>query len=133
MEGKLSVGELPEAWNAKMKELLGIDVPDDARGVLQDIHWAHGELGYFPTYALGNIVAAQLWRAVRADLPALDDQLAAGDYAPLREWLREHVHRHGRAFMPSELLHRAIGAELDPQPLLDHLDAKYRALYRLEA
>jgi carboxypeptidase Taq len=133
MEGTLSVAELPEAWNAKTKELLGIDVPDDARGVLQDIHWAHGELGYFPTYALGNIVAAQLWRAVRADLPALDDQLAAGDYAPLREWLREHVHRHGRTFMPSELLHRAIGAELDPQPLLDHLDAKYRALYRLEA
>jgi carboxypeptidase Taq len=101
--------------------------------VLQDIHWAHGELGYFPTYALGNIVAAQLWRAVRADVPALDDQLAAGDHAPLRGWLREHVHRHGRAFTPSELLHRAIGAELDPQPLLDHLDAKYRALYRLEA
>jgi carboxypeptidase Taq len=133
MEGTLSVAELPEAWNAKTKELLGIDVPDDARGVLQDIHWAHGELGYFPTYALGNIVAGQLWRAARAELPALDDQLAAGDYAPLREWLREHVHRHGRSLTPSELLHRATGAELDPQPLLDHLDAKYRALYRLEA
>jgi carboxypeptidase Taq len=133
MEGTLSVAELPEAWNAKMKELLGIDVPDDARGVLQDIHWAHGELGYFPTYALGNIVAAQLWRAARTDLPALDDQLAAGDHAPLREWLREHVHRHGRLLTPSELLHRATGAELDPQPLLDHLDAKYRALYRLGA
>jgi carboxypeptidase Taq len=131
MEGALDVADLPEAWNAKMRELLGLDVPSDAQGVLQDIHWAHGELGYFPTYALGNIVAAQLWAAIRRDLPDLDDRLAAGDYAPLREWLGEHVHRHGRKLTPSELVERATGSPLDPQPLLDYLDAKYRALYGL--
>jgi carboxypeptidase Taq len=131
MEGTLAVAELPEAWNAKMKELLGVDVPDDTRGVLQDIHWAFGELGYFPTYALGNIVAAQLWAAARAALPGLDDRLGAGDCAPLRDWLREHVHRHGRALMPADIIQRATGGPLDPQPFLDYLDAKYRPLYRL--
>jgi carboxypeptidase Taq len=131
MEGTLAIADLPEAWNAKMKELLGVDVPDDGQGVLQDIHWAFGELGYFPTYALGNIVAAQLWAAARAALPDLDDRLAAGDCAPLRDWLREHVHRHGRALMPNEIIERATGGPLDPQPFLDYLDAKYRPLYRL--
>jgi carboxypeptidase Taq len=131
MEGTLAVADLPEAWNAKMKELLGVDVPDDRRGVLQDIHWAFGELGYFPTYSLGNIVAAQLWKAARAALGDLDDRLAAGDCAPLRDWLGEHVHRHGRALMPAEIIERATGGPLDPQPFLDYLEAKYRPLYRL--
>jgi carboxypeptidase Taq len=131
IEGTLAVAELPEAWNARMRELLGVDVPDDVQGVLQDIHWAYAELGYFPTYALGNVIAAQLWRAARADLPALDDGLAAGDTAPLREWLREHVHRHGRLVPPAELLRRATGSPLDPQPLLDELASRYGALYPL--
>ncbi len=131
VEGSLAVADLPEAWNARTRELLGIEVPDDAHGVLQDIHWAYGDLGYFPTYAIGNLVAAQLWRAIGRDLPALDEQLAAGDHGPLREWLREHVHRHGRALEPVELLRRATGEQLDPQPLLDQLTSKYRRLYGL--
>lgn len=129
IEGTLAVTDLPEAWNANMKELLGVDVPDDRRGVLQDIHWAFGELGYFPTYALGNVIAAQLWNAARAALPDLDDHFAAGDCAPLRDWLREHVHRHGRALMPAEIVERATGGPLDPQPFLDYLETKYSALY----
>jgi carboxypeptidase Taq len=132
VEGSLAVADLPEAWNAGMRELLGVEVPDDAHGVLQDIHWAYGEIGYFPTYALGNVVASQLWAAVRRDLPALDEQIEDGDSAPLREWLREHVHRFGRTLTPAELLLRATGSELDPAPFLAYLREKYGALYDLE-
>ncbi len=132
VEGSLAVAELPEAWNAGMRDMLGVEVPDDARGVLQDIHWAYGELGYFPTYAIGNVVAAQLWAAARADIPDLDERLEAGEPAALREWLRERVHRYGRTLPPGELLRRATGSALDPEPLLRHLRAKYGALYGLD-
>ena len=129
MEGELAVADLPAAWNAKTEELLGIEVLSDADGVLQDIHWAFGELGYFPTYAIGNIISAQLWDAARAAIPALDEQTAAGEHGPLRDWLREHIHRHGRTLEPAELLRRATGSEVDPGPLLAQLNVKYRALY----
>jgi carboxypeptidase Taq len=110
--GDLAPADLPTAWNDGMKELLGIDVPDDRRGVLQDIHWAFGGFGYFPTYALGTLLAAQLWEVARADLPDLDAQLEAGDLAPLREWLADKVHRHGRRMEPGELIRHATGREL---------------------
>ena len=132
VEGSLAVADLPEAWNAGCATMLGIEVSDDAHGVLQDIHWAYGELGYFPTYAIGNIVAAQLWAAARADIPDLDERLEAGEPAGLREWLRERVHRYGRTLPPGEVLRRATGSALDPQPLLHHLRAKYGALYGLD-
>ncbi|MEY2516348.1 MAG: carboxypeptidase Taq, partial [bacterium] len=109
--------------------LLGIDVPDDLRGVLQDIHWSEGIIGYFPTYAIGNVLAAQLWRALRADLPGLDDDLRAGRNEDLRAWLIEKIHRHGRRMAPAQLIEQAVGGALDPAPMLEHLDAKYRALY----
>ncbi len=131
VEGSLAVADLPAAWNERMRDLLGVEVPDDAHGCLQDIHWAFGVLGYFPTYAFGNIVSGQLWFAARAALPGLDDALAAGDCEPLRGWLGENVHRHGRRLDPAELLRRATGQELDPQPLLDYLREKYTALYGL--
>jgi carboxypeptidase Taq len=133
VEGSLAVAELPEAWNAGMRDMLGVEVPDDARGVLQDIHWAYGELGYFPTYAIGNVVAAQLWAAARADIPDIDDRLEAGEPAALREWLRERVHRFGRTVDPADVLEQATGSRLDPAPLLDHLEAKLGALYGLSA
>jgi carboxypeptidase Taq len=131
VEGTLAVADVPAAWNERMRDLLGVEVPDDARGCLQDIHWAFGELGYFPTYALGNIVSAQLWRAARAAQPDLDDALARGDCTGLLEWLRENVHRHGRRLDPADLLRQATGEEINPQPLLDYLTAKYTALYDL--
>jgi carboxypeptidase Taq len=106
-------------------------VPDDLRGVLQDIHWSEGIIGYFPTYAIGNVLAAQLWRAARADLPGLDDDLRAADYAPLRAWLVEKIHRHGRRLTPPELIEQAVGGPLDPAPMLEHLSSKYRGLYGL--
>ncbi|MEA2218983.1 MAG: carboxypeptidase Taq [Solirubrobacteraceae bacterium] len=131
VDGTLDPADLPRAWASKLRDLLGIEVPDDLRGVLQDIHWSEGIIGYFPTYAIGNVLAAQLWRVVRADLPDLDDDLRAGDYGPLRAWLVDTVHRHGRRLTPSELIEQAVGGPLDPAPMLEHLGAKYRALYGL--
>ncbi|HEX4362982.1 MAG TPA: carboxypeptidase M32 [Solirubrobacteraceae bacterium] len=131
IEGTLETGDLPAAWAAKMKQFLGIDVPDDLRGVLQDIHWSEGIIGYFPTYAIGNVLAAQLWRAARTDMPDLDAQIELGELQALREWLREKIHRHGRLLPPPELVEQAIGVPLDPAPMLEHLRAKYGALYGL--
>ncbi len=132
VEGRLEVADLPEAWNARTRELFGIEVPDDTRGVLQDIHWSWGEFGYFPTYAIGNVVAAQLWRAAGAALGDLDADMARGDLAPLREWLGEHVHRHGRTLEPMDLLAQVTGQDLDPRPLIEHLWGKYGELYGLD-
>jgi carboxypeptidase Taq len=114
-----------------MKQFLGIDVPDDLHGVLQDIHWSEGIIGYFPTYAIGNVLAAQLWQVAQAEIPDLDDRLARGELAALRVWLREKVHRHGRLYTPPELIEQAVGGPLDPAPMLAHLRTKYGALYGL--
>ena len=124
MEGALAVDDLPHAWNDRMHRLLGLDVPNDAAGVLQDVHWGAGLIGYFPTYTLGNLMAAQLSEAVRADLPELDVQLERGDFAPLRTWLRERIHAHGRKLPPPELLARATGQELAVAPFLRYLREK---------
>lgn len=125
IEGRLPVAELPGAWNEGMFRLLGVEVPDDARGVLQDVHWGAGLIGYFPTYSLGNLIGAQLWEQARDDLGGdLDAHIAAGDFAPLRDWLREYVHRHGRKFPPLELLQRVAGEELRAEPFLAYLRAK---------
>ncbi|HEX8155947.1 MAG TPA: carboxypeptidase M32 [Solirubrobacteraceae bacterium] len=131
IDGTLDPDDLPEAWAEKMKQFLEVDVHDDVHGVLQDIHWSQGIIGYFPTYAIGNVLAAQLWRAARADLPALDDDLRRGDYRALRAWLVEKIHRHGRTLTPPELVEQAVGGPLDPRPMLEHLQAKYRGLYGL--
>jgi carboxypeptidase Taq len=131
IEGHLALADLPEAWNARYAEYLGLEVPDDAHGVLQDVHWAAGSLGYFPTYSLGNVIAAQLWNAAQRDLPDLDDQLARGELVPLRDFLRERVHRHGFKFMPAELIHRAIGGPLSVGPLIEHLEEKFGEIYGL--
>ncbi|HWC26174.1 MAG TPA: carboxypeptidase M32 [Solirubrobacteraceae bacterium] len=131
VDGSLDPGDLTAAWTAKMKQFLGVEVPDDLHGVLQDVHWAEGMIGYFPTYAIGNVLAAQLWRAARADLPDLDAELSRGEMGALRVWLRERIHRHGRLLMPAELVEQAVGGPLDPAPLIAHLHAKYGALYDL--
>ena len=130
-EGRLEVDDLPAAWNDRMREYLGVEVPSDADGVLQDVHWAHGVFGYFPTYALGTMIAAQLWEAAHVAIPDLDRRIEGGDLATLREWLREHVHRHGRTRTGDEILHAVTGGGLDPAPLLRYLRDKYGALYDL--
>lgn len=124
LEGGLAVADLPDAWNARMASDLGVDVPHDGVGVLQDTHWGIGAIGYFATYTLGNLMAAQLWRRLRADLPDLDESIAFGEFAPLRAWLHEQIHRHGRKFGSRELLHRVTGEELSTQPFLDYLEVK---------
>jgi len=131
IDGSLDPGDLPAAWAAKMQQFLGISVPDDLHGVLQDIHWSEAIIGYFPTYAIGNVLAAQLWGAIRADVPDLDEQIARGEYGALRTWLRERIHRHGRTLTPPELIQQAVGGPLDPAPMLAHLGTKYGALYGL--
>ena len=133
LAGSVSLAELPEAWNARMHELLGVDVPDDAHGVLQDVHWAGGNLGYFSTYSLGNVISAQLWEAVTRALPAVEEEIEAGEFGGLREWLRERVHRHGRKFTPLETLDRAIGEPIDPEPYLRYLRAKVEAIHGVPA
>lgn len=129
--GTVRLEDLPQEWNARMREYLGVEVPDDARGVLQDVHWSGGDIGYFATYALGNLIAAQLWERARADLPDLDDALAAGDGAPLRGWLREHVHRFGRRLPPRDLVQRATGAPIRVEPFINYLNGKLRPIYGL--
>ena len=117
-----------------MDEYLGIDVPDDAQGVLQDMHWAAGAFGYFPTYALGNLISAQIWERITADLPDLHDAFEHGEFAPLRDWLREHLHRHGRKFTPSETLERVAGtSQIDPEPYVRYLREKLASIYGIAA
>jgi carboxypeptidase Taq len=132
VEGRLAIRDLPEAWNARYEEYLGVQVPDDAHGVLQDVHWASGLIGYFPTYALGNLIAGQLFARAHADLRDLDAQLAAGDLHELREWLRENVHRHGAKFSTAELLPKVVGGPIVVGPFIDYLKGKLSQVYDLE-
>jgi carboxypeptidase Taq len=124
---RVELRDLPEVWNEKMSEYLGVDVPDDAQGVLQDTHWASGHIGYFSTYLLGTVMSVQIWEKVLEDVPDLEEQIERGEFGALREWLGEHVHRHGRKFSPQETLQKATGSTLDPKSYLAYLRAKYGA------
>jgi carboxypeptidase Taq len=130
--GRLKVADLPEAWNAKVKEYLGIDVPDDAHGVLQDVHWSGMAIGYFPTYALGNLIAGQLWERAHDDVPDLDQRIAEGEVSPLREWLRDRVHRHGSKWGSRELLERVTGSTITVAPFVSYLKRKLGDVYRVD-
>lgn len=131
LRGDLAVADLPGAWNERVRNDLDLEVPDDARGCLQDIHWAMGTIGYFPTYTLGNLYAAQLWEAVQEAIPGLDAQIAAGDFRELLGWLRNNIHREGRHLSAEMLCRRLTGAPLGHQALMRHLDGKLRRIYRL--
>ena len=121
-EGRLCArGPARPPGTPAIADYLGLEVPDDARGVLQDVHWPGGAFGYFPTYSLGNVIAGQLWEAAGRDIDGLDELIGAGDMAPLGEWLRENVHRHGRRLSPAEVLERAGCGPLSAEPLLGHL------------
>ncbi len=131
LEGSLEVKELPAAWNERLRRYLGITPPDDARGVLQDVHWSSGNFGYFPTYALGNLVSVQLWEALLKDNPDLSDQIAQGNFKNLLSWLHEKIHKHGAKFEPQEMIKKATGSAMDPQPYLRYLKRKYSEIYHL--
>jgi len=129
MEGNLAVNDLPEAWNTLFQEYLGITPPDNSNGVLQDVHWSRGLLGYFPSYALGNLIGAQLWELINNDIPDLQEQIRLGEFAPWLAWLREKVHCHGAKFEPQELIQRLTGSKIDPAPYMRYLEQKYSSIY----
>ena len=130
LSGEVTLDELPEAWNERMQRYLGIEPPEARLGVLQDMHWAAGHIGYFATYALGNVISAQIWERVREELPDVYDQFAEGDFGALRAWLTENLYRHGRKFTPKETLERLVGGPIDAGPYLRYLSGKVAALPR---
>jgi carboxypeptidase Taq len=125
INGTIGIREIPERWNASVKDLLGLSVPDAARGCLQDIHWSFGGFGYFATYSLGNLNAAQLMQTARKEFQDLDASLATGNYAPLLEFVRTRIHQHGSTYQPAELMKRATGRSTESGPLLEYLMGKY--------
>ena len=131
IEGRLKIADVPEAWNAKMQDFLGITPPTVALGALQDIHWSSGMIGYFPTYQLGNLISLQLWDQINADIPDLADQIAHGEFGALLTWLRANLHQHGRKFTSVELLQRITGSGLNPAPYLKYLKTKFGEIYGL--
>lgn len=133
LEGGLEVQDLPEAWNAKYQEYLGVTPPNDALGCLQDIHWSIGMFGYFPTYTLGNLISVQLYEAAARDLPTLESDLERGEFSGLLGWLREHIHQHGSRYEPADLLRRATGSDLDARPYISYLERKFHGLYGVGA
>lgn len=131
VERKLKVADVPEAWNAKMKEYLGIVPPDDARGCLQDIHWSYGSIGYFATYSLGSIFSLQLFDKAVRDIPSLPAQIERGEFGELLKWLRTNLHQHGRKFTLDELARKITGEPLTTRPYLEYLKKKYGEIYGL--
>ena len=125
---RLAVRDLPEAWNARFMELIGLEVPNDAVGVLQDTHWASGLFGYFPTYLLGTVLSVQIWEAACAALPEVEEQIERGEFSALHDWLRENLYALGNKFMPAETIERVVGGPMDPQPYLRYLREKLNAL-----
>jgi carboxypeptidase Taq len=132
LEGTLKVKDLPEAWNARFKSYLGLNVPNDREGALQDIHWSYVSFGIFPGYTIGNLIGAQLMEKIRVEIRDLDAQIERGEFAPLLGWLRKNVHRHGRKFTPNELMERATGKPLTAAPWIAYVQKKFGALYGLE-
>ncbi len=124
IEGRLEPRDLPQAWNERMREYLGIDVPDDARGVLQDMHWAGGSIGYFPTYSLGNVISVQIWDRLRDEVGDIDEQMERGEFGAIREWLRTNLYVLGRKFTPQETVERVTGSRIDPGPYVRYLREK---------
>ena len=131
LDGSIKVDDLPEVWNAKMREYLGLTPPDNRRGVLQDVHWSAGTFANFPCYTIGNIMAAQVFEAAHVHVPELDQKLANGDYGSLLNWLSEAIYQHGRAYTVNELLQSISGEDLRVAPLLRYLETKYSDLYGL--
>jgi carboxypeptidase Taq len=131
LDGSMKVADLPEIWNAKMQEYVGVTPPDNKRGVLQDVHWSGGGFGSFPGYTVGNVMSAQFLEAAKRDVPTIDAGLAEGDYAPLLGWLQENIYRHGKAYSPNELVERTTGKPLDTDAYIKYMTEKFSDLYNL--
>ena len=129
LEKKLKVKDAPELWNAKMREYFGLAPANDSEGVLQDIHWAYGMFGYFPTYAIGNLLSAQLFSKLSSEITGAGALIEKGDFKPVLGWLRKNIHAHGRKYLPDELIKRAINDELRVEPFIDYIRNKYSKIY----
>lgn len=131
VEGTVAIKDLPEIWNAKFREYLGITPANHAKGVLQDIHWSIGYIGYFSTYALGNLISAQLWERINQNIPNLDDQIRKGNFDELLVWLRKNIHQHGQKYEPQKLIEMVTGSKITPEPYVRYLAQKYSEIYGL--
>ncbi len=131
MEGSLKVKDAPEVWNTKFKEYLGIVPPNDAQGILQDVHWSFGGFGYFPTYALGNLVSAQLWECMNEDIPELEEQVEKAQFSEILGWLRKNLHVYGAKFEPQILVKKVTGSFITPEPYMRYLESKFKSIYSL--
>jgi len=129
LEGKLEVKDLPEAWNSRMEDYLGITPPNDAQGVLQDVHWSSGLFGYFSTYALGNLISAQLWEVMEKDMPTMYEQMGSGEFGDILDWVRTRIHVHGRKYDPQELVQQVTGSKIDAAAYMRYLNTKYSQIY----
>jgi carboxypeptidase Taq len=129
IEGSLAVRDLPAAWNAKMEEHLGVTPENEARGILQDDHWAIGLFGYFPTYTIGNVLSVQLFDAALEARPEIPAEMARGEFGALLGWLRENIHRHGRKYDPEDLIEQSTGRPPESAPYLRYLETKFGELY----
>jgi carboxypeptidase Taq len=130
MDGSIQVKDLPEVWNSKYKAYLGLDVPNDAQGVLQDIHWSHGSIGYFPTYSLGSFYAAQFFAAAKKQISGLESSIENGDMKPLLNWLRVNIHDHGKLYSATDLVEKVSGEKPDFRYFMEYAENKYRAIYK---
>ena len=131
VEGKIAIKDLPEIWNTKMQDYLGVTPPNDEKGVLQDIHWSLGSIGYFSTYALGNLISAQLWEKINADIDDLDEQIRKGDFSHLLDWLRKNIHQYGQKYEPQTLVEKITGSKITYEPYIRYLTKKYGEIYGL--
>jgi carboxypeptidase Taq len=131
LNGDIPIKDLPEAWNEKFRTYLGVIPPTDTQGVLQDVHWSWGLIGHFTSYAMGNIIASQWWHQMAQDIHNQDELMGQGNITPIREWLVENVHQHGKKFLPAELIERVTGGPINTAPYLDYLQSKYSELYQL--
>jgi len=129
MDDKITVVDLPEIWNQKYKNYLGVDIENDSEGVMQDTHWASGLQGYFPTYALGNIYSGQILNRMYKDIPDWKKQIVKGNFHNIKQWLIDNIHIYGNLYDPSDLIKKITGEEINIKPYLDYLNEKYSKLY----
>ena len=131
INGEVEVEDLPELWNSKYKEYLGIEPKNDSEGVLQDVHWAGGTIGYFPSYALGNLYGAQFFNKMKKDMPSVLEDIKQGKLDSVYNWLKENIHKHGAIYTPAELIKIVTGEELNAKYFIDYLNEKYSNIYKL--
>jgi len=131
LDGSIEVEDLPKIWNSKVKEYFGIDVPSDALGVLQDVHWSGGMIGYFPTYTLGNLYAAQFYQAAKKDIANLEEKFSKGEFSQFKQWLNQNIHIHGKLYSADELIKKVTGEKLTSKYFTDYIKDKYSRIYKI--